>query len=199
MNPKFRKGDTVIVSDECIKDRRSFTAGRPENRPDLPIDTYFEKGKIYEVKDIGVYGKHYHVLVEGSTQFTHENYFMLAKNSEVKIYKVGDQNRHGDIFKVYFKAIDRYPVNGRIEKIYSEVMNSRIKINELKDKYNSLNASREKIATIADEYMKISALSNQFTTTELRNLLIAGIETKMVQLEVDIELAERGFDEILKN
>lgn len=196
--PKFRKGDTVIVNDDCIRERKAFTAGGAGN-------SFFEKGKLYEVKDVGVYGNgnknkdHYKVLVEGSTQFTHEDYFVLAKNSQVKTYMVGDKNQHGDIFKIEFQTIDRYPVNGRIENIYSEVMNTRIKINELKDEYNSLNASREKIATIADEYMRISALNNQFTTTELRKLLIAGIETKMVQLELDIEVAERGFNEILKN
>src|SRR6185369_9781207 len=103
-NPKFKNGDIVIVTDECIRERKAFTAGRPMDRPDLPYETYFEKDKPYKVIDIGLYGgveastNHFSVLVEGSSQFTDEKYFEL-KRRNMKQYKAGEKNEFGETFK----------------------------------------------------------------------------------------------------
>lgn len=194
MKPRFKKDDIVIVTDDCIRERKAFTAGA--------VTTFFDRGKKYKVIDVGLYGgtsaDHFRVLVEGSTQFTHEDYFEFAEKKSSKLIRAGEENQSGFIFKIDLQKIDRYPVDGRIEKIYSEVMNTRININKLCEEYDNLNRTREKVATIADEYLKISALSNVFTTTELRKILISGIETKMTQLEVDVEVMKKYFNDVIK-
>ena len=90
---KFKKGDFVKATKECIKDKVAMTYGRPVDRPDLPLCTYFEKDVFYFVKDVGSYGNnsdgsHWRVLVEGGTQFVHEDCFVkkeiIKKNYKYK-------------------------------------------------------------------------------------------------------------------
>jgi hypothetical protein len=64
---KFQPGDLVQVTDECIKEKVELKASIPFQ--------YFEKNKVYKVKETALYGnadsEHVRVLVEGSSQFVH--------------------------------------------------------------------------------------------------------------------------------
>lgn len=86
--PKFRKGDFVRVTKDCIEDKVPMTAGRPVNRPDLPYETYFEENVVYEVKEVAKYGNirssedHWRVIVKGGTQFVHEDCFVEISDLE---------------------------------------------------------------------------------------------------------------------
>ncbi len=108
----FKKGDIVIPTNECISQKVAKTAGRPMDRPDLPIYTYFEKSCSYVVKDIGKYTDGWHILVEGSTQFVLEEFF--RKKIDCHNKKLSDMNEEEeqayiddimDLFTSYLPAI----------------------------------------------------------------------------------------------
>lgn len=76
MESKFKKGDLVIVTQECIdaEEKKFFSATKPE---------YFKMNTIYVVEETWIYsnikeGKKFHVLVAGSNRFIHEKHFTHA-------------------------------------------------------------------------------------------------------------------------
>ena len=82
--PIFKKEEFVRATNECIKTKVAKTAGRPMDRPDLPIYTFFEENIVYSIKSIGSYSDGWHVLVNGSTQYVHEKYFQnVIKNTAI--------------------------------------------------------------------------------------------------------------------
>jgi hypothetical protein len=104
MKKKFEKGDIVKVTFDAIKDNVCMTAGRPINRPDLPLETYFDVTKIYTIKQVGSFGSikpHERILVEGSTQYVHEDYFILVSKASDKNSKPQYVKSIGDCIEIH--------------------------------------------------------------------------------------------------
>lgn len=72
---KFNRGQLVYFTLQGIKDGCLMVASIPKK--------YFELDVAYVIKDIGLYTDGWHILVDGSSQFIHEKYFLDAK-PEVK-------------------------------------------------------------------------------------------------------------------
>jgi len=72
---KFSRGQLVYFTLQGIKDGQLMVASIPKK--------YFELDIAYIIKDIGLYTDGWHILVDGSSQFVHEKYFLDAK-PEVK-------------------------------------------------------------------------------------------------------------------
>jgi hypothetical protein len=72
---KFSRGQLVYFTLQGIKDGELMVASIPKK--------YFELDIAYIIKDIGLYTDGWHILVDGSSQFVHEKYFLDAK-PEVK-------------------------------------------------------------------------------------------------------------------
>lgn len=68
---RFDKGQLVYFTPQGIKDGMLMVASIPKK--------YFELDVAYVIKDIGLYGDGWHILVDGSEQFVHEKYFLDAK------------------------------------------------------------------------------------------------------------------------
>lgn len=66
----FNKNELVYFTLQGIKDGCLMVASIPKK--------YFELDVAYVIKDIGLYGDGWHILVNGSTQFIHEKYFSKA-------------------------------------------------------------------------------------------------------------------------
>ena len=67
---KFNRGQLVYFTDQGYKDGQLMVAGL--------IKKHFKLGAVYTIKDIGLYTDGWHILVDGSSQFVHEKYFMDA-------------------------------------------------------------------------------------------------------------------------
>ena len=72
---KFSRGQLVYFTLQGIKDGELMVASIPKK--------YFELDIAYIIKDIGLYTDGWHILVDGSSQFVHEKYFLDIK-PEVK-------------------------------------------------------------------------------------------------------------------
>ena len=72
---KFNRGQLVYFTLQGIKDGELMVASIPKK--------YFELDVAYVITDIGLYTDGWHILVDGSSQFVHEKYFLDAK-PEVK-------------------------------------------------------------------------------------------------------------------
>ena len=72
---KFSRGQLVYFTLQGIKDGKLMVASIPKK--------YFELDIAYIIKDIGLYTDGWHILVDGSSQFVHQKYFLDAK-PEVK-------------------------------------------------------------------------------------------------------------------
>jgi hypothetical protein len=93
---KFQPGDLVQVTDECIKEKVELKASIPFQ--------YFEKNKVYKVKETALYGnadsEHVRVLVEGSYQFVHQDNFVPANLTGLEKYAMKKLNlTFQDIYK----------------------------------------------------------------------------------------------------
>jgi len=71
----LKQGDIVTPNAKCFEDGELFQAHLPKIE--------FIRGKRYVVKERGLYGdgkcEHWRILVEGSSQFVHEDCFDLIK------------------------------------------------------------------------------------------------------------------------
>lgn len=72
---KFNRGQLVYFTLQGIKDGELMVASIPKK--------YFELDVAYVITDIGLYTDGWHILVDGSSYFVHEKYFLDAK-PEVK-------------------------------------------------------------------------------------------------------------------
>ncbi len=71
---KFNRGQLVYFTDQGYKDGQLMVASVPKK--------HFKLGAVYAIKDIGLYTDGWHILVDGSSQFVHEKYFMDARAYE---------------------------------------------------------------------------------------------------------------------
>jgi hypothetical protein len=68
---KFNRGQLVYFTYQGYKDGQLMVASVPKK--------HFKLGAVYAIKDIGLYTDGWHILVDGSSQFVHEKYFMDAR------------------------------------------------------------------------------------------------------------------------